>query len=48
MSDNIKELIFKEWKTGFVISNYDLFKYEDFSKNVGKYVRANHFSNKET
>lgn len=27
---------------GFVVSNYDSFKYEDFSKNVGKYVRANH------
>lgn len=27
---------------GFVIRNIDEFKYEDFSKNVGKYVRANH------
>jgi len=27
---------------GFVISNADAFKYEDFSQNVGKYVRANH------
>lgn len=27
---------------GFVIRNIDQFKYEDFSKNVGKYVRPNH------
>lgn len=27
---------------GFVISNCNSFKYKDFSKNVGKYVRANH------
>ncbi len=27
---------------GFVISNTNSFKYEDFSKNVGKFVRANH------
>ena len=27
---------------GFVVRNIDSFKYEDFSKNVGKYVRANH------
>ena len=27
---------------GFVIRNYSSFKYEDFSKNVAKYVRANH------
>lgn len=27
---------------GFVISNAEAFSYNDFSKNVGKYVRANH------
>ena len=27
---------------GFVVSNVESFKYEDFSKNVGKFVRANH------
>ncbi len=27
---------------GFVVSNAASFKYEDFSKNVGKFVRANH------
>lgn len=47
-----KDLImqkFKEYKNksqneveGFVIRNCDKFAYEDFSKNVGKYVRANH------
>lgn len=40
---------FKQYKSksnneveGFVVRNIDSFKYEDFSKNVGKYVRANH------
>lgn len=32
---------------GFVIRNIDEFKYEDFSKNVGKYVRANHVKTDE-
>lgn len=32
---------------GFVIRNIDEFKYEDFSKNVGKYVRANHVQTDE-
>ena len=32
---------------GFVIRNIDQFKYEDFSKNVGKYVRSNHVQTDE-
>ena len=47
-----KELIlrkFEEYKEnsaneveGFVVRNCDAFRYEDFSRNAGKFVRANH------
>lgn len=32
---------------GFVVRNSDAFKYDDFSKNVGKYVRKNHVKTDE-
>lgn len=32
---------------GFVVRNANSFRYEDFSKNVGKYVRANHVQTDE-
>lgn len=32
---------------GFVVRNADRFKYEDFSKNVGKFVRKNHVQTDE-
>lgn len=47
-----KDLIMKKFREyqdksvneveGFVVRNADAFPYEDFSKNVGKFVRANH------
>ena len=32
---------------GFVVRNVDSFAYEDFSKNVAKYVRKNHVQTDE-
>lgn len=37
----------KEKNEGYVIRNKNSFKYEDFSKNVGKYVRKNHVQTDE-